>query len=140
MHSIRWLCTATSVFWRGNIMSPDNQNYLRTSSGLFTFKIYKIRQLTANFRLKVKNKQRKTALQNVRLFVIVKDSGLYYCYHTLQSFWKYWKDKKKTVVLFPYRNTEEKLLIKSLVNLKRPAHVHFFESCESKWRNLLILT
>ena len=62
-------------------MSPDNQNYLRTSSGLFTFKIYKIRQLTANFRLKVKNKQRKNALQNVRLFVIVKDSGLYYCYH-----------------------------------------------------------
>ena len=51
------------------------------SSGLFTLKIHKIRQLTATVRLTGKNKQEKSALQNARLLVIIIDSGLYYCYN-----------------------------------------------------------
>ena len=75
VHTVRWLCRAASVFSRGN------NNYLLMSSGLFTLKIHKIRQLTAIVRLTGKNKQEKSALQNARLLVIIIDSGLYYCYN-----------------------------------------------------------
>lgn len=75
VHTVRWLCRAASVFSRGN------NNYLLMSSGLFTLKIHKIRQLTATVRLTGKNKQEKSALQNARLLVIIIDSGLYYCYN-----------------------------------------------------------
>lgn len=75
VHTVRWLCRAASVFSRGN------NNYLLMSSGLFTLKIHKIRQLTATVRLMGKNKQEKSALQNARLLVIIIDSGLYYCYN-----------------------------------------------------------
>ena len=75
VHTVRWLCRAASVFSRGN------NNYLLMSSGLFTLKIHKIRQLRATVRLTGKNKQEKSALQNARLLVIIIDSGLYYCYN-----------------------------------------------------------
>lgn len=81
VHTVRWLCRAASVFSRGNNMSLDNHNYLLMSSGLFTLKIHKIRQLTATVRLMGKNKQEKSALQNARLLVIIIDSRLYYCYN-----------------------------------------------------------
>lgn len=107
VHTVRWLCTAASVFSRGNNMSLDNQNYLLMSSGLFTLKIHKIRQLTATVRLTGKNKQEKSALQNARLLVIIMDSGLYYCHNIV--FKNTERIKRKLSYCSPTGNTKPKI-------------------------------